>query len=257
MDIYILWMFFHSQSKFLHCIGRVSSLQQQARSKHLHFPKNSLDFRRGPVILSIPNSPMIQQEGKEPLSRTSFRFHLAPAALRWDFPAPTLFINLNCYPGATSRKGAEETFHGMVRKRLSMARQSGSLRRSLLGKRRDFPLLSQALLSWTRATTSRRGTSGTAAKSMDLEGCWQRIHNSSFLEVLMENQFNPISSKDKLKTHQFKQKIGVNPRNSEEFCFRVGITGRQDTKPLKAWMGKGKSTFDWICFIYFHPIKSI
>lgn len=105
MDIYILQIFFHSQYEFLHSFGRATSLQQRAGSKHLRFPKNSLDFRRGAEI-----SPMIQQEGRGPLSRVSLRFQLPPAALRWDFPAPTLFINPGLLSGSNEPKRSRGNF---------------------------------------------------------------------------------------------------------------------------------------------------
>lgn len=107
MDIYILWIFFRSQSKSLHHVG---SLQEQAGSKHLHFPKYSLDFRRGAETLTVPNPPLIQQEGRGSLSRISLRFQPTPAALRWDFPAPTLFINPRSLSGSNEPKRSRGNF---------------------------------------------------------------------------------------------------------------------------------------------------
>lgn len=141
----------------------------------------------------------------------------------------------DCYLGGTSRKEAEETFRGITRKCFSMVRQTDSLRRSLLGRRSDFPLMSHVLLNWTKqSTTFKRGGLVMAVRFVGLEGVLAAdadIHSASLI-VYHRKSSRPSALSS---WNAFTEAKGINPRSWRYFCFHEWIWGSQADRTTSHW----------------------
>lgn len=100
MDIYILWIFIFYRYFSIPSVNSCTALAEPLPSSSRQGANTSV-FQIPWILEEVLRSPPLQ--GLTPIP-------LPPAALRWDFPAPTLFINPGSLSGSNEPKRSRGNF---------------------------------------------------------------------------------------------------------------------------------------------------